>query len=133
VLVDSDGDGMPDEWESANGFEPGNSDDAGDDADLDNQSNRDEYLAGTDPHATNSVLKIDNISQISFGKFKLQFKAASNKTYSVEFVDTPPGSNWTRLAEFVATATNHQSELIDTIAPNSSGKRFYRLVTPRLP
>jgi hypothetical protein len=54
--VDSDNDGMPDDWETVYGFDPGpaenNSDDtneADEDFDLDGISNLEEYLAGSDP------------------------------------------------------------------------------------
>lgn len=51
---DSDGDGMPDEWEIRYGLNPANSGDAGSDADSDGLSNLNEYLAGTDPTDSDS-------------------------------------------------------------------------------
>ncbi len=47
--LDSDGDGMPDSWEIANGFNPMNSSDAATDADHDGLSNYLEYRDGTQP------------------------------------------------------------------------------------
>jgi hypothetical protein len=47
--LDSDGDGMPDDWEKLHGFNPISADDADQDADLDGFSNIEEYRAGTDP------------------------------------------------------------------------------------
>ena len=46
---DSDKDGMPDVWEDAHGFNKFDPSDATQDADGDGLSNRDEFLAGTDP------------------------------------------------------------------------------------
>ncbi len=55
---DRDGDGMPDAWEIAHGFDPNNPADAALDADGDGQTNLAEYLAGTDPRNANDVVKI---------------------------------------------------------------------------
>ncbi|MHC4156972.1 MAG: right-handed parallel beta-helix repeat-containing protein [Planctomycetota bacterium] len=50
ALADSDSDGMPDEWELDNGFDPLDSGDASEDADNDGLNNLGEYLNSTDPH-----------------------------------------------------------------------------------
>ncbi|MEJ0088751.1 MAG: DUF1800 family protein [Limisphaerales bacterium] len=47
---DSDKDGMPDAWEDANSFNKFSTTDATLDADTDGLNNRDEFLAGTNPH-----------------------------------------------------------------------------------
>jgi len=47
--VDTDNDGMPDEWEIANGFNPNDPSDAPKDFDNDGVTNLDEYKAGTNP------------------------------------------------------------------------------------
>src|SRR5207249_1334240 len=49
VLADSDHDGIPDEWEGSNGLNATNALDGAIDSDGDGMSNRDEYIAGTDP------------------------------------------------------------------------------------
>ena len=49
---DSDSDGMGDNFETQNGFDPLNPNDAALDADNDGVSNLDEFLAGTNPHDT---------------------------------------------------------------------------------
>ncbi|MGD9163150.1 MAG: cadherin domain-containing protein [Chromatiales bacterium] len=48
--LDIDGDGMPNDWELANGLDPNDPNDADSDLDGDGLSNLDEYLASTNPN-----------------------------------------------------------------------------------
>lgn len=48
-VVDSDGDGMPDAWETSHGLNPKDANDASTDLDGDGVSNLDEYKADSDP------------------------------------------------------------------------------------
>jgi len=132
VLEDTDGDGMPDLWESANGFDPGVASDATLDADGDHASNLQEYLAGTDPNSPENQLRIESIRLMPAGA-KLEFTALSNKTYAVEFRDDAPAGSWNLLEGITAANTNRLVEVVDRTIPPSSARRFYRLVTPRLP
>ena len=49
IALDTDSDGIPDEWEIANGLDPQNGDDGAQDLDSDGISNLEEYQRGADP------------------------------------------------------------------------------------
>lgn len=53
-LLDSDGDGIPDAWEIANGLNPFDPSDASQDPDHDGLTNLQEYLLGTNPHVADT-------------------------------------------------------------------------------
>jgi len=128
VLADTDNDGVPDSWETANGFSPTNAADAALDADGDTMSNWEEFIAGTNPTNALSYLKLDGAH--ANGLVNLSFQALSNRTYAIEFKDGLGSPAWTRLAEFPARSSDH----IETVAdPNSTTNRFYRLETPLSP
>ena len=82
--VDTDGDGLPDDWEE---FYFGTlSYRAADDPDSDGASNIREYQAGTDPSAAASVLCFTKIGQAQGGA-EVQFNHAASRQYSVRYSD----------------------------------------------
>lgn len=82
IIADTDGDGLPDDYELAWGFNPANPTDAGLDADGDGVSNLKEYQAGTDPRNPADFLRI------------LAYYPQGSNYYWVSF-DSRPGKRYT--------------------------------------
>jgi len=126
TLADSDGDGIPDQWENLYKFNPTNSADRFADPDGDGMANWQEYIAGTDPTNALSNLKLTSTGW-SNGVLRLQFQAVSNKTYAVQYTSTLSDTNWSILTRSIGRRTNHVEQITDPAPP---ANRFYRVVTP---
>jgi len=124
VNPDSDGDGIPDEWEIAHGLNPQDGADRNQDADGDGLSNWQEYIAGTDPQNPQSVLKA-RWAPGDGGIVLLQFDAISNRNYTVEYLDSMPASNWISLTNFVPAPSNRIIGLPFTVQTNHT--RYFRI------
>ncbi len=96
--ADSDGDGMPDEWEIAHGLLPQSAADTVEDPDQDGLANKDEFLAGTDPRDAHSVLRISSFERRG-AEFRLTSSVIQGKPYSIQACEVLPGGHW-------LTATN---------------------------
>jgi hypothetical protein len=128
VLADSDGDHLPDSWEIAYQFNPNLSGDGTNDTDGDSLNNRQEYLAGTDPRDPLSYLKVERLTA-GASQATLEFRAVSNKTYSIIWRPGLDSGTWTVLTNLPAYPTNRLEQVIDR-TPGVT--RVYRLVTPAL-
>ncbi|HKX61931.1 MAG TPA: Ig-like domain-containing protein, partial [Verrucomicrobiae bacterium] len=122
---DTDGDGLPDEWEVAFGLNPMNGADRTGDPDNDRASNWDEYVAGTNPTNALSCLKLNLLSRGAAGV--LSFVAAPNTVYTLESQDQLGPGAWTTVTEVGARSTNRTAIVVD---PSTGQSRFYRLSTP---
>jgi len=131
--TDTDGDGIPDEWESAY-FGSTTSADPNADSDGDTMTNAQEYRAGTDPTDGLSFLKVERIAAAGLVETQVQieFNAVSNRTYSVLFRQDLAGGSWSKVSDVVATSTNRLVRVLD-IRPAQAPPGFYRLVTPKNP
>ncbi len=128
---DSDGDGLPDAWELAHGLnenDPVGENGPEGDIDHDLLTNRDEYLAGTDPRDAQSLLKIESVA-LNSGVI-LTFNAISNRSYGIQYARYLGNDGWLRLADVAAAATNRVVVVRDLEATTN---RFYRLTMPQVP
>jgi len=125
---DSDDDGMPDAWETANGLDQDSAADATLDADHDGMSNEQEYLAGTNPQDPAS--RFTQAITVDGGAPTLRFIARAGRGYTVQFSNTLGG--WTKLSDVAPQAVTGEVAVAD---PSTAGqaKRFYRILTPALP
>jgi hypothetical protein len=125
AIADSDGDGLPDTWEVANGTDPYDAADGLADDDGDGQSNGSEFIAGTDPQDSASVLRAD--VQSAAGGMKITFLAKAGKTYTVQYRNELGTGVWLKLGDIPAEVADRQVEITD---PAPGSRRFYRTVTP---
>jgi hypothetical protein len=126
VLLDSDGDGLPDAYESVHGLNPTDATDALSDPDGDGLNNADEFVAGTDPHDSSNQLRVHRIAGDTGGAL-IEFHASSNKTYLVQYRDAVALEGWQPLLRVAARETNRLESVVDSVP---SATRYYRLVTP---
>src|SRR5262249_28672227 len=127
ALPDADGDGLPDDWELANGLNPSDGSDGDLDSDGDGMKNWQEYIAGTDPRDFNSRLMVEQFSAMS--PAQITFQAMSNKTYSIQYKGNMSGT-WLNLTSLVARTSNRIETVID---PSPATNRLYRIATPKIP
>ncbi len=121
VATDSDGDGLPDDWELSHGLNNTDPSDALADTDGDNSNNLAEYLSGTDPLSAASVLRL-NVARTG-NNLWLQFSTVNGRRYIVEHTAELNPPAWTAYGNsFIGTGG-----LMGIALPTSTATQFYRL------
>ena len=137
VVVDTDGDGIPDWWMQLYfGHPTGQAGDlsrANDDPDHDGLTNLQEYWAGTDPTSAASVLSLQPVNTgLDAGTNAVfSFPGVAEQSYTVQFSDTLP-LGWTNLISLDPLSSSGPIWITNQV-PAGTAQRFYRVVTPRLP
>lgn len=121
---DTDGDGLPDDWELAyfNGLQR----DGTGDNDGDGHTDEMEFRAGTDPTNVGSILRVITLSPPSAGPVQIFWSAVPGKTYRVQFKASPADPTWNDLAGDV-TATDATGVKEDA-SVGAALERYYRVL-----
>ena len=126
-ILDSDGDGLPDAWEIANGLDRFNAADAAADSDGDGRTNLQEYIAGTDPQSAASFL-VATPSVAVGGGCVIHFIARAGRSYTIQWRASLTAGAWQNLTNIAAPASDTATDYTDS---TGDAQRFYRLVTPQ--
>jgi hypothetical protein len=105
---------------------------SGDDADPDGDgfTNRQEYVAGTDPRDRASYLHIADVA-IEDEDVVIRFEAIRSKSYTIEARDEAGTGTWERVIDLTPQSATEVIDVLDRMKP--TGHRFYRVVTPQKP
>lgn len=126
-MIDTDGDGLADWWE--NDYFGNLAHEASGDDDADGFSNRDEFLAATDPTDAASHLSFTSFAPLKDGlqhHFVLSFPSVEDRGYFIEWSETLGAGSWQPLGSPVI-GTGAILQIQDTDALHSSVRRFYRM------
>jgi hypothetical protein len=122
--LDSDNDGLPDDWELAHRLNPRDPSDALADGDGDGLTNLEEFLAGTDPQDPASGLFITRAERDGNG-WAIEFASVPGKFYRVEKAFSLSGAGWAPVGDDLS-GTGGALRVIDRDEA-LGGQGFYRV------
>lgn len=126
---DTDEDGMPNEYEIANGLNPNDADDRDTDLDGDGRSNYSEFVAGTNPQDPFSLLEIVSYT-LTDTTVSASWSSVPGKTYRFEF--STDLENWTDLGfDFPANeapATETETGPLDLAVIGAPEEAYFRVI-----
>lgn len=131
LTYDSDGDGLPDWFETKYGLNPNDPNSAGGDPDGDGRSNLQEYLLGSNPTVADSAAYNAKLTRPSSSAFSLKFPTIRDRVYRVYYSNGNPNGPWTQAGPNIA-GTGSEREYIDDgtdtgSAPSATQHRFYKI------
>jgi hypothetical protein len=95
VMLDTDGDGMDDDWERA--WFNGLAQNATSDFDADGASDRDEFRAGTNPKDSHSQFRILRVRTSAANTVEIRWSAVAGRIYRVLSALSVSGATWTNV------------------------------------
>ena len=123
-LIDSDHDGLPDDYELLYHLNPASTGDAGFDSDGDGESNVQEFLAGTDPLNPASVFRVAGIERSN--DVSISFSSVLGRRYQIQRSDDLTQPSWTTIQSEIA-GTGQPITIADPSA-GALSRAFYRAV-----
>jgi hypothetical protein len=126
AIIDTDGDGIPDAWETQHGLDPNNPNDALLDTDGDGQNNLQEYLSGTDSTDPQSLFAIIQITADDTNGTLIEWSSVEGQLYTVER-STALETGFIIIAPDLPS-TPPMNNILDTTA-TAPGPYFYRIRT----
>jgi Tol biopolymer transport system component len=121
---DSDGDGLPDDWELA--YFNGLGRDGSGDFDGDGHTDMMEFRAGTNPNSDTSVLQVISLISLNTGQTTILWSAVPGKTYRIQYKDQINDSTWSELAGDIAPSDVTGTKVDQSVG--ASFNRFYRVL-----
>ena len=98
------------------------------DPDADGHNNLQEFIAGTNPHDAQNVLRLEVIDVT--GVPRLRFRAEAGKSYSLFCRDSFARGSWLKLTDVASSPSAQTIEIPDALP---ASVRYYQVATPQQP